>query len=148
MGRRIIDESHFERPGRVVRRIASAAQLETLWDRYDSDLDGERSLIASMADEIWDYMTPRQADRICLSATGASRLLGLLLRIGIEPTCIVESIQDDLKVIRLLRTSGADSRDSDVAPSARFLGLALKRVMTVIRLLERTATHHRRGSTT
>ena len=120
-----------------MRRIASAVQLETLWDRYDSDLDGERSLIVSMADEMWDYMTPKQADRVCLSATGASRLLGLLSKIGVEPARIVESFQDDMKVIRLLRTSGTDSSDAGAPPPVRFLGLALKKVMLVIRLLER-----------
>ncbi|MBL0029099.1 MAG: hypothetical protein IPO95_08515 [Rhodanobacteraceae bacterium] len=148
LGRRIIDENRGEQPRRVVRRIASAQQLEMLWDRYDNDHDGERTLIASIAEEVYDFMAPKQADRICLSPFGALQLRTLISRLGVEPSRVVEAPDGNLSVIRLLRTKVAEPRESSIEPTERFLGLVLKRVLMVIRFVQRRENSRYRSPVT
>ncbi len=142
LGRRLLEDNEMAdilgRPKLTVRRLDCASSIETFWDWFDTDHDGLRAPLAQLAEAAVENMAPGDLDYIRIPASEADCLQDLLARVGIETRGIVrESLGAGLVRIRIPRPEQKKKRVAETAaapPKApRFLGLAIKRVLLVIR---------------
>jgi len=143
LGRRMLEEhgasAGGDRPRRVIRTIRSGRQFEGLWKWYDTDEDSLREPVRHVAEALYEYLQPQQQDRICLPSYDCERLRKLLRRFEISPATMEprQPESSELEVIRIPRIGGPNKSGNQSVD--RFLGLALKRALLVVRFLE----HHR-----
>jgi integrase len=149
LGRMLLEERGLETakgaPRRRIKRVGKGRELEKLLGWYDQDQGGRRVVIGNLAETLYEYLQPTQADRIHLPSHAASQLRDLLKALGIGEDQFTGSPPEaGLEVMRILRVApkpspGAAAPDSEEAKatSGRYLGTVLKRILLIIRLVER-----------
>lgn len=142
LGRRVLVENTASTtvgaPKRVLRPMRSANRLTVLIDWFDSDVDGRRSLLVSLADDLFEYLHPKQGDRIVLSQTCGQKLERLLEEAGLPKTALISEIDElGMYVLRVQRPRQGPK--TETPPEAnQHLGLVLKRLLLVIRAASRS----------
>jgi integrase len=138
LGRRVLVEDTQSTgtgvPKRVLRPMRSAQVLNVLLDWFDRDVAGRRSLLASLADDLFEHLHPKQGDRIVLSQGHGSKLEGLLADAGMPREALVSELDDLGMYVLRVRRPGQEQKGETPPKGEQYLGLVLKRLLVVIRL--------------
>lgn len=132
LGLRLIPESIGgkvrECPGRAIRRLASDAEFEPIWDAIDGADAAQRQVFHDLVADFFSYLTPRSGDEILLTSTRAEVLCDLLVRIGIAADDITVAACPGALSEVSLSSNGTGARE------LRGRGRGLKRVLVIIGL--------------
>jgi len=120
-------------PKRVLRPMRAAAPLNALLAWFDGDEKGRRAILESIADDLFEHLHPKQGDRIVLSPAAVMQLVGLLEKAGLASSTVMAEADDGGLYTLRIRRSDLKEEGVDAASSDQYLGLALKRLLIIIR---------------
>lgn len=143
LGRRIIGDQWIDSigmPRRIVRGIAHASALERWWNLHDSCSDQKTSTIGSLADDIFECMSPNDGDSIKLPTVTVRELTRLLEEVGVgeKGIAVVELPLGfaNVRVQRHIKARNAVGPSSEMEETmrveGRYLGLPIKRVIGIV----------------
>ncbi|MBS0576871.1 MAG: hypothetical protein JSS45_10710 [Proteobacteria bacterium] len=135
-GRRLIGGGADPSPGhpkRLARKTRGAEPLSELCKSFDGSNEKMVAEISQIVRSVYDWMQPKDADRIRLPAATAARLVSVLHGFGVSHDCIERGdLGEGLETIRIQRERKASPARESGQSADQFLGIALKRVLGMV----------------